>query len=200
MKKDILLFMALGLLFFSCASKPAFEGCGDLCGLVIDENNYPVKDFIVYCEASEKGWFSGNDIQPVLTNESGLFVFPSLPSGDYFISGEKNNYLRIEQVVYRFNNRTNILCLQTKTFKEALLKSEELLSLGQNKAAIELLDKISFEKKSYQQELVYFFKFFALERKEEKRELLVEIQNISVSKASSDFSKSFTAKLEEVIK
>ena len=80
MKKIILLFMALGLLFFSCATKPAFNGCGDLCGLVVDENNYPVKDFIVYCEPSEKGWslengLPGKDIQPVLTNESGLFVF-----------------------------------------------------------------------------------------------------------------------------
>ena len=101
---------------------------------------------------------------------------------------------------YRFNNRTNILCLQTKTFKEALLKAEELLYLGQNKAAIELLDKISCEKNSYQQKLVYSFKFFALESNEEKRALLAEIQKLSVSSTTSDFFKNFTAKLEEVIK
>lgn len=190
MKKIMILCIASGLFFLACASKPGFDGRGDLCGLIIDENNKPVKDFIVYCSTS------GNYIQPVLTNESGLFVFPSLHSGEYKISGEKNNYLRIEKVVYRFNNRTNILCLQTKSFKAALLKAEELLYLGQTKAAMDVLEKISCEKKSPQQKLVLFFKFFALETNKEKRTLLDKIKK----NTSTDLFKNLEAKLEEEIK
>lgn len=190
MKKFMILCIASGLFFLACASKPGFDGRGDLCGLIIDENNKPVKDFIVYCSTS------GNYIQPVLTNESGLFVFPSLHSGEYKISGEKNNYLRIEKVVYRFNNRTNILCLQTKSFKAALLKAEELLYLGQTKAAMDVLEKISCEKKSPQQKLVMFFKFFALETNKEKRTLLEKIKK----NTSTDFLKNLEAKLGEEIK
>jgi len=190
MKKFMILCIASGLFFLACASKPDFDGRGDLCGLIIDENNKPVKDFIVYCSSS------GNYIQPVLTNESGLFVFPSLHSGEYKISGEKNNYLRIEKVVYRFNNRTNILCLQTKSFKAALLKAEELLYLGQTKAAMDVLEKISCEKKSPQQKLVMFFKFFALETNKEKRTLLENIKK----NTSTDLFNNLEAKLEEEIK
>ncbi len=199
MNKTLFVIFIFSLFFFGCASKPGFDGRGDLCGLVIDENNKPVKDFIVYCSATDKGMTPGNYIQPVLTNESGLFIFPSLSSGEYQISGEKNNYLRFEGVTYRFYQRTNILCLQTKSFKTALLKAEELLYLGQKNAALEELEKITCEKNSPQEKIVYFYKFFALETNEERRSLLTEI-TIDDESTFSDFCNRFAARLEEAIK
>ena len=152
MKKTFLLFMAVCFLFLiclqisSCASKPSFEGKSDLCGLVIDENNAPVKDFIVSCKPADvKTWGAKPVISPVLTNESGLFVFYGLSSGQYYLSGEKTNYIRLEESLYRFDDRTKIICLQTKGFKAAVLSAEELLRLNQKKEAAALLGELCCE-------------------------------------------------------
>ena len=69
--------ISVTVLFFSCASKPVFSGKGDLCGLVVDENSKPVKDFVIYCESKSAGKKLA-EVKPVLTNESGLFVFYDL--------------------------------------------------------------------------------------------------------------------------
>ena len=39
----------------SCATNPKFSGTGDLCGLVVDENNKPIKDFVEPDAIYEKG-------------------------------------------------------------------------------------------------------------------------------------------------
>lgn len=133
------------LLFVSCASKPLFKGKGDLCGLVIDENNRPVKDFVVNCKPAEIKLHSKIVIPPVLTNESGLFVFYGLPSGDYFVSGQKKNYLKISKTKYSFNDRGKILCLQTKGFRAVVLQAEDQIRLGQTEEALSLLRGIACE-------------------------------------------------------
>ena len=152
MKKVFFLLVMCQLFFLSCASKPVFEGKADLCGLVIDENNAPVKDFIVYCKAADmKTWGNTPLITPVLTNESGLFVFYGLSSGEYLLSGEKTNYLRITSTSYSFNDRTKIICLQTKSFKASVLNAGEMLRLGQVAEAIAILRGISCEHNSQEE-------------------------------------------------
>ena len=61
---------------------------------------------------------------------------------------------------------------------------------------MDVLEKISCEKKSPQQKLVMFFKFFALETNKEKRTLLDKIKK----NTSTDLFKNLEAKLEEEIK
>ena len=146
MKKCIFLLLVCLGIFLSCKSKPAFDGRGDLCGLVVDENNFPIKDFVIYCKATDiKSWGAKPVITPVLTNESGLFVFYGLPSGEYCLSGEKNNYLKLDSALYSFNDRTKIVCFQTKSLKAAVLNAEELLRLRQADQAAALLQGICFE-------------------------------------------------------
>ena len=145
MKRLFFAFICCAL-FTACASKPRFKGDGDLCGLIVDENNSPVKDFIVYCEpASFNVRVSKPSIPPVITNESGLFVFYGLPSGQYLLSGRKVNYLELGPVTYRYDDRTKIICLQTKSFRAAVLSAEELLQLGQTEAAGKVLGGICCE-------------------------------------------------------
>ena len=163
--------LVICLFFTACATKPGFDGRGDLCGLVIDENNAPVKDFIV--EVSPAGAATGKlggtmiPPRPVLTNESGLFVFYGLPSGVYLLSGARTGYLRISENPYRFDDRTKIICLQTKSFRAAVLCAEELISLGQTEEAGEVLDGICCESGSPEE---VFFKEYISKLKEVKNE------------------------------
>lgn len=196
-KKIVISILLIGgILFISgCASKPKFKGKGDLCGLVIDENNCPVKDFIINCRPVDGKIIP---VQPVLTNESGLFVFNSLPSGKYSISGEKNNFQRIRPTTYWFEDRAKIVCFQTKSYKSSILQAEELIRLGQPGEARKVLKGICCEKDSDQQLLVKLYQFYTAENKKEKRAVVAYMKKRKLPEAS--FYKKYTEKLEEIIK
>ncbi len=201
MKKYLLIVLLGSVMFFACTSKPKFSGYGDLCGLVIDENNAPVKDFVLHCKGSAKNpAMALMPPQTVSTNESGLFVFYDLPSGDYLLYGEKENYLRITDVSYRFSNRSNIICLQTKSFKASVLNADKIFRLGQKEAARELLEKIYCEANSSEELYVEAYLYFMTEDEKKKMKILKKIKSktdaLSESDAS-DFFNNFIAKLEE---
>ncbi len=193
------LFTILCCFFVACASKPRFQGNGDLCGLVIDENNQPVKDFIVYCKSAEKLQV----IKPVMTNESGLFVFYDLSSGRYFLTGEKTNYLKLNKTIYEFNDRSKIFCIQTKTFKGTIKESVELLHLGQKNEAALLLDSLCVQKNSPEELIICSYKFFTIESYEERKKLALAL-NKKVEKRAEfikpEFIKEYSQKLLEVLK
>lgn len=189
-----LIFIFISILFFSgCASSPKFSGEGDLCGLIIDENNKPVKDFVVRCcnknLQSEK---------PVITNESGLFVFNDVPSGNYLLWGEKLNYLRIPKTTYKFNDRSKIICLQTKSFKASLLQAEDLIALDQTEEAEKLINDICYESKSYEAQIIQAYKFFITKSEKEKKSLIKKMKKSNGPEKL--FFKEFAEKLEEVMK
>lgn len=192
-------FLIFSCLFFSaCVSKPKFSGRGDLCGLVVDENSAPVKDFTVYCKPASKSLTQVMaPVSPVKTNESGLFVFYDLESGDYCLDGEKEGYLRIINTAYRFDDRSKIICLQTKSFNASILWARELLGLGQSTEAKKMLEEICCEPKSYEYLLLQMYQFFAEESDEKRKALLAEIKKHPASE--EDFPKRYISQLEEVI-
>ena len=196
--KKIFIYVILPFIcfsFFSCASKPSFTGKGDLCGLVIDENNTPVKEAVIYCQAADEKKLLVHP-KPVLTNESGLFVFYGLPSGDYILSGEKNNFLKIEPVFYSFNDRTKIICIQTKSFKAAVLNAEELLCLGQAEEAGKLLRGIVCEPDSAEALYIQSYLFYTEKNEAAKEKLISVLRNQHSTK--NPFFAEYAEKLEEV--
>lgn len=197
MKKVLFSFLLLVLCVFvsGCASKPAFKGNGDLCGLIIDENNKSVKDFIVYCHSADAKPFYA---RPVITNENGLFVFNDIPSGRYQISGEKNNYLKINKVPYSFDDRSKILCLQTKKFKSAVLSAEKMIRLGQLAEADAMLNEISCESKSFEESLITAFRYFTNEKERKKKSLVAQLKKYKGNE--SEFFREYAEKLEEACK
>ena len=196
MKKKLVIGFAFAVfLFSSCASKPKFQGKGDLCGMIIDENNHPVKDFVVVCNA--KG-VSAQIIRPVATNESGIFVFYDVPSGNYSLSGEKKNYMKLSDTDYRFDDRTKIICLQVKSFKAAIENAEELIRLGEKKEAIKILDSISCERKSTESLIIQAHKFFTAESDKERKSAAAKFKK-SVSHGPAILTE-YSQKLLEVVK
>ena len=201
MKKNLLIIFLISVFFCACTSKPKFSGNGDLCGLVIDENNSPVKDFVVHCKGAASNPAMGlKPAQTMSTNESGIFVFYDLPSGDYQLYGEKKNYQRILKTSYRFSNRSNIICLQTKGFKASVLNAEKLYSLGQTEAAQEVLENIYCETKSSEELYVNAYLYLMTEDVAKKKEILKKIKSKTAGLKESDtsvFFNQFIAKLEE---
>ena len=193
----LLLFCSSFFLFFSCASKPSFEGKGDLCGIIIDENNKPVKDFIVYCKPVNQKFLS-QALGPVKTNESGLFVVYGLSAGQYLLSGNKKNYLSLEPHQYSFEDRTRIICLQTRSYKSALERAGELAAMGQKKDAEDLLSKISYEKNSREELYIKAYQFLLSDDKDERLSILTDLKNNEYQNDS--FFMDYTKKLEEMMK
>lgn len=152
------------LVLSGCSSVPKFKGKGDLCGVVVDENNKPIKDFTVYCNSSlmaKKG---------TLTSETGMFVFQDMPSDDYVISGEKKGYVRLENTKYKFYDRGKIFCSQVIGIEKALDNVEEKILLQEYKEAQEILKTIEYGWGSYEGKVVkYYQDFISKLIKEEKK-------------------------------
>ena len=161
------------ILFFiiSCRSLPKFNGQADLCGLLVDENNNPVKDFLIYCK---------NDLEmkTALTDESGMFVIHGVDSGVYKISGQKKNYARLEEREFLFTDRSKIFCCQVESIEGAFKSVEELIMRGEKKNAEGLLNQLYYDKKSPQEAVVLVYQFFLSEKSRDKKKLTSALRKI----------------------
>ena len=106
MKKKLFWKIAafLSFIFLSCASNPRFKGSGDFCGMVVDEKNEPVSEYLI------NFWRDGILFGSALTNNSGIFVLQNLPSGKYSLDGQKENYSDIRNLKVDFCFRDKFLC------------------------------------------------------------------------------------------
>ena len=183
-------FLFTVLLLFSCKSLPKFTGEADLCGLLVDENNAPVEDFIVYCR---------NDVEmkTALTDDSGMFVIHGLNSGKYKISGEKKNYARLEDTDFLFTDRSKIFCCQVLSIEGVFKSVEELIMRGEKKNAELLLNQLYYDKKSPQEAVVLVYKFFLSDKAKEKKKLTTALRKIGKIEGV-DYSQ-YADSLEELI-
>ena len=174
MKKQLFRFavFCLTLAFLSCKTIPRFKGQGDLCGLVVDENNEPVKDFLIYC----KNEFEVTST--ALTNETGMFVIHGVPSGIYKISGKKKDYAKLAWVEFYFTDRDRIFCCQVESIEGAFKTAEQFMLRGEIKNAESVIDSLYCDKKTPQQAVVLVYKFFLSEKNREKKRIINEIRKI----------------------
>ena len=178
LKKGLLQFCLLILfvcLISACATKPKFSGNADLCGLIVDENNRPIKDFII------RAFCGMSSIKSAVTNENGIFVIENVPSGKITISGEKKNYSKISNVNYLFINRSDIFCYQAKSVKAVIKHVDELIMRDEIETACNLLDTVICDKKTMEWGLVQSYKFFLTNSKHKKKEILSSLKESAVS-------------------
>lgn len=190
--KSILGITLLGLLLLeSCASTPKFSGKGDLCGMIVDEKNVPVKDFVITCVSSK-----GN-IGKAVTNEGGVFAVKDMPAGKYSISGEKVGYARITGEHFTFDSREKFFCCKVNSSRAAMDAAENQLKCGNYELAIKLLDEIYCEKDSVEEVSVWIFQAYAHIKAGNKKEAQKYISKLKKNKFSKDSSLVIT--LEEQI-
>ena len=158
--------------FSACSTLPKFSGEADLCGLIVDENNSPVKDFIVFCR---------NDMETyrtALTDENGMFVVHDVTSGVYKISGRRKNFRKLDETEFLFTDRNRIFCCQIESIEGTFKSVEKLMLRGERKNAEELLDKICYDKKTPQEAVILVYKFFLTEKQKEKKKLIAALRKI----------------------
>ena len=170
-QKVFFLGVSISLLLLSCKTLPSFKGKGDLCGLIVDENNAPVKEFVIYCK---------NDLETrtALTDENGMFVIQDVSSDIYKISGQKKNYVRLEDKEFLFTDRSKIFCCQVDSIEGAFKSVEELLLRGEKKNAEELLSKLYYDKKTPQDAVVHVYQFFLSDKAGTKKRIAASIRKL----------------------
>lgn len=155
MGKHNFIFVSIMLAFLSaCSSVPSFDGKGDLCGLVVDEKNRPIKDFAVFC--SDEKLIE----KAVFTNESGIFVFYDMPSGRYKLQGEKEGYGKLKNVDYLFYDRGKIVCCQVSGIDATFDAVEKLILLGDYEGGMILLDNLVVEANTNADRVLTYYREF----------------------------------------
>lgn len=170
--RKISIFIICLVIFSACSSVPKFKGNGDLCGIIVDEMNQPIKEFAVYCEGrlGEK--------KAVYTNDSGIFVFHDLPGGKYILSGYKNNYVQLQNNEYVFSDRGKIFCAQIVGIDAALDKVIQLIKLGEIEECKDLINSICVAKDSNEEFVLNKYKEFLEKNEIEKGEVLTNENDI----------------------
>ena len=161
----------ISVIFLSCKTLPKFKGDADLCGLIVDENNTPVKDFVIYCKTD----FETNT---ALTDESGMFVIHGISSDVYTISGKKRNYVKLEDEQFLFTDRSKIFCCQVESIEGAFKTIEEYILRGEKKKAEEVLDSLYYDKKTPQEAVVLVYRFFLAEKNRDKKRIASSIRKL----------------------
>ena len=166
-----LFVLFISVIFLSCKTLPKFKGDADLCGLIVDENNTPVKDFVIYCKTD----FETNT---ALTDESGMFVIHGVSSDVYTISGMKKNYAKLENEQFLFTDRSKIFCCQVESIEGAFKTVEQYILRGERKKAEEVLDSLYYDKKTPQEAVVLVYRFFLAEKNRDKKRIASSIRKL----------------------
>lgn len=102
----IFLILSLILFFANCKSVPVKREIADFCGFVIDENNNPVKNFLISVQTSDL------QIKKAITNDGGIFVINNIKLGNLKIEGKKEGFSKYLNENIEFYDRTKILCIK----------------------------------------------------------------------------------------
>ena len=157
-RKSTVFSLIIGFMIFftGCVSKPHFSGKGDMCGMILDENNKPISDFIIYCNSGPLFFGAAS------TNAEGIFVFHDVSAGEYSLYGEKNGFVKMKKTGYFFNDRTKLFCCQLISASTAFCKIDKYLKNGEIENAAELVEKICFEKDSVLASVVISYQIYLL--------------------------------------
>lgn len=94
------------IFFISCKSVPVKRELSNLCGLVIDENNNPIKDVVVTVRTAELGK------KNAISNASGIFVINDIKLGNLKVECKKEGFSIYEDKNFKFYDRNKILCIK----------------------------------------------------------------------------------------
>lgn len=157
------LFALQVLTLISCASKPKLTGRAELCGYVVDENNYPVEEFIVSCRSELGVW------KTTITNQKGFFMFENMDLGNCFFKGQKNGFVKLEKNMEIFGDKSKVVCFQVSSLDRALDSVEEKILCEDFESAKALLNQIVYMKKSPAESVILCYKTYVDKQIKEKK-------------------------------
>lgn len=180
----ILLVLALfsGTFLISCHSTDLsdFGKEKDLQIFIIDENNNPVSDYVVSYSSSPNGFKSSE----IYTNEKGFCRFENVPSGHFYIWGNKSGYKKIEGMKISFNRPTDVFFCMTESKEFIFSEVENLYKKNRFEEGLELLASISKDKNSILNDGILFYEFIGLEKSGNKKESDRKLKELNKSKNS----------------
>ena len=142
-EKSLLILILLSVFFVSCASKPKnVNSINEFTVLIIDENNQPIPAFTTYI--SKKG----GSKKTYITNNEGLFYVPDFKGKEFVISGQKNNYVRLEEQCVPILPEKELFCWQIKSATAVLDSIKTYIEADNFGRAYYLLKTIKFERAS----------------------------------------------------
>lgn len=147
------LFLIINL-FSSCVSKQICIRKSNLCGIIVDENNKPVKNYLVVVSNGVINKKSA------YTNSSGIFVIPDMSVGEYVLSGHKLNFGKIEKNNFYFDGNSTMLCCQVSTLEELLNKTDQCILNMDYEQALNFINEITVEKNHCNSGLIFLYKIF----------------------------------------
>lgn len=160
----ILLITFFMVFITGCVSKPKVKGKVDLCGLIVDENNCPVEEYVV-C-------YKNNLIsKSSITNSSGIFIIPDVAAGQLSLKGEKSGFTQLNEKKVEFYDRTKIFCYQVYSIDSVIEEVNKLIEAENYTEALEILKKVSCKRKSKEGYVISCYKSFLMEKKDEKKKM-----------------------------
>ena len=187
-KSNLLIFFILIINYFvlsGCVTKEHCVKSNNLSGIIVDENNRPISNYQVIC--------GSNPInkKTTFTNNSGIFVFTDVPIGKNIISGQKNNYGKIENKEFNFDGGSSMLCCQVSSLQELLSQIDRYIINREYEKALNIIEQISVEENHYNSVLVLLYKEY----------LYIKIKNMDgYIKCINQLRKIKNDKLKEFIK
>lgn len=153
------IFFILILTFFleNCKSVPVKREIADFCGFVIDENNNPVKDFLISVQTSDL------KIKNAITNEGGIFVINDIKLGKLKIEGKKEGFSKYEDKNIEFYDRTKILCIKISSADFIFEKINSDLKTNDFVSAKKNLETIFCEKSNNLKKVILEYENFLKE-------------------------------------
>ncbi|MCF0242880.1 MAG: carboxypeptidase regulatory-like domain-containing protein [Treponema sp.] len=136
--------------FISCASTQLSEK-GNLVGLVVDENNKPVDEYVLHLETEKGKRFSA------MTSVDGIFVIENLSRGNHRIEGNKDLYEKLNQELI-FNDYSKVFCFEVLTADGIFNKANKKIKEGNISEADVLISKLQCNTSETVGEVLKFYK------------------------------------------
>lgn len=145
-------FIMIVLLFAGCVT---YKNCikkSNLCGIVVDENNKPVSNYLIICDSNPFNKVS------TYTNDNGIFLLSDMEVGTYNISGRKQNFGKIDNDSFYFDGSSSMLCYQVSSLEELLFRVNKCIDNKEYEKAINIVNKIEIDENQYNYGLILLYK------------------------------------------
>lgn len=189
LKSALLAFLILDVFFVSCVSNEKLNERCDLCGIVVDEKNMPIDEYVIYGK-------NGTYETSAITNSNGLFVLQNMPKGNCEIYGEKKGYCDLSEK-YFFYDMSKILCCQINSLSGAIDDVEKLIKQNEYKKANEIIDEVKFEHTTNEEIVVYSYKVYLDYKLREKEKMVIDLNYLK--ELDNQKISDFIEKMEELI-